>query len=384
VFAEVNNHFSDLSQPLITPQVACLLRNTMALLLLPASLLPSQKSAADHSAASSCYFTAHTTNTSDYFNASAHHNQDSANKKNFDSLIHNLKTQMSKTAAFYDEEEMKLVENAKLAIIESAIIEPDLIDTDAAYEHSQLIQDIFIASVVELEECCEDCLHKYNAIHRFINRNAIEFNEFVSSLNHLDDAYVRTVSESACNPPSSESSNSTADAALRMKESRERFASLKLKFSPIKKTEPAGNLQDSKNVKRLHRRNNSFRTAIGEIEKNESFATAVEQPFKMQKTCNNTGRKEEDLSTINDTSAFKLPFNPDSSDSSSICKSFSLNSIASNSSQVNERKRKLLQNSSYCLTDNANDNQGQTSNDQKFIIAKVIITIIVIVNLVLY
>lgn len=178
------------------------------------------------------------------------------------------------------DEEVRLLETAKLPIIEDNKFS---LETE---EQKQLIQDIFIASVVELEECCEDCLHKYNALNSFINKNAIEFNEFVSSLNCLEEG-EKMNSESVIDPyefdkhlrrldgVSRREETEDFEEMLKMKESQERFASLKLKFSPIKSVEERSKtMSKCLSDKRLHR-NNSFRTAIGEIdEKNDRIEFA--------------------------------------------------------------------------------------------------------------
>jgi len=192
----VNNHFNDLTQPLITPQVACLLRNIMALLLLPDRLLQSHNNDSNSSVASSCYYTAHTTNNSDYSNISVQHNE--FNKNTLDSL-HSVKSHMTpiSKSKIYDEEETKLLEKAKLPIIEPVPIGSSIFDNETALEQKRLIHDIFLASIVELDECCEDCLQKYKAIHDFVNKNAIEFNEFMYNLNYLDDGNAKIISDNA-------------------------------------------------------------------------------------------------------------------------------------------------------------------------------------------
>ncbi len=97
----------------------------------------------------------------------------------------------------YDEEETKLLEKAKLPIIEPVPIGSSIFDNETALEQKRLIHDIFLASIVELDECCEDCLQKYKAIHDFVNKNAIEFNEFMYNLNYLDDGNAKIISDNA-------------------------------------------------------------------------------------------------------------------------------------------------------------------------------------------
>ena len=90
VFAEVNNHFNDLSEPIITAEVGCLLRKTMALFLLPPTLMSDINTS--NSTAHSAYFTP---------NSSIFHHD--ANKKTFDSLLLSFKSQMfSSTASARD------------------------------------------------------------------------------------------------------------------------------------------------------------------------------------------------------------------------------------------------------------------------------------------
>ena len=80
------------------------------------------------------------------------------------------------------EEELKLIEKAKLPLSSlEARGEPGKILVDTDEQIQQLIQDILLASVVELEDCCNDCILKYNDLNNLINTNAIEFSEFVSS-----------------------------------------------------------------------------------------------------------------------------------------------------------------------------------------------------------
>ena len=147
--------------------------------------------------------------------------QHESNRKTFDTIMSSLRTQMlinGKLSSFepssffpygnpasvtttrgssgsklpwqpslLDEEEHKLIEKAKLLLVDEGSV-------SMTHEtKQQLIQDILLASVVELEECCEDCLHRYNAINMFINKNPIEFNEFVSSLNCLDSEDFKTI-----------------------------------------------------------------------------------------------------------------------------------------------------------------------------------------------
>ena len=82
---------------------------------------------------------------------------------------------------------MKLIEKAEhLLSSQEAGDEPGKILVGTKDQKQQLIQDILLASVVEFEDCCDDCIHKYNALNILITTNAIEFNEFMSSLTDLN------------------------------------------------------------------------------------------------------------------------------------------------------------------------------------------------------
>ena len=155
--------------------------------------------------------------------------------------------------------------------------------------------------------------------------------------------------------------------AIRMKESQERFANLKLKFSPIKheKASTVGRtMSKSVSEKRLHR-NNSFRTAIGEIDtKNETLSNvfaSTGQPLgnRLQKrTLPIESTIQRSLSRQDDSNNFKRPCDPGDS-SLFISKSFSMNSIqkgdTEDTSAVSiEKKRKLMQSSTNSLSNLGN------------------------------
>lgn len=442
VFSEVNNHFTELKDPLITGTIGKILRRIMGALLIPPNYQNQNHSSADQS-----------TSKSDQQTKPRHSHE--SNKKTFDSLMLNLRSQMlmnSNSSAslaeqsmqgsglgggffpnpasvrstrgsscsqmplrpsFLDEEELKLLENAKLPLIHGSQAgngHSVAMETRTNEQKQQLIQDIFLASVVELEECCEDCVHKYNAINQFINKNAIEFNEFVSSLNCLDAAKSIDTSDSSMIDPYEfnrhlkqrmlaecvencsdhqlchsnaiygQHQETDIDMAIKMKESQERFANLKLKFSPIKNrsdtttaspTRSSKTLSKSVSEKRLLR-NNSFRTAIGEIDemKNESLLTGfpTTQPNKIQKRTPQIEsviqRSLKQSQSQSDEANFKRPCDPADAGCDSqlqyIGKSMSMNSIqgilsesteeSAESAGRNERKRKLMQSSTNSLS----------------------------------
>ncbi len=240
--------------------------------------------------------------------------------------------------------------------------------------------------------CCEDCSLRHNILNNFINTSAIEFNEFVSSINDLGirdqiellklaDDYneVFVESEKSIREESDEHYDefdiSGNLSSYKLKQVEEKFSRLKL-ASPFKSKKPHKPLNRSLTKtladRKLHR-NNSFRAAIGEIgsflktstipaapsasQAADSIATIIEKAVDCeendQKSVKELLKKfdqSKKFNTLNGTRSkrssgdyqdFKKPnvidhFQSFNESSAQITKSSSVNSIQTNSTLVSE------------------------------------------------
>ena len=56
---------------------------------------------------------------------------------------------------------------------------------DLTIEQKEILQNLLLASVADLENCCDDCLITYHDISGYINSKALEFNQFNEYLQKL-------------------------------------------------------------------------------------------------------------------------------------------------------------------------------------------------------
>lgn len=232
-----------------------------------------------------------------------------------------------------DEEEAHLVENAKLPII-------PLDSNDSVYNPS----------------CCEDCEIRHSILNNFINTSAIEFSEFVSSINDRDtrDQFDFKPSEDENLMEDEEPEVDVANAddddeqydefdpdpdMFRLKLAEDKFSRLKLNspFKPKKTHHKVFNRSIAKtfNEKRLQR-NNSFRAAIGEMGTSLKMpsivphVSTIETTQKSPRIINNDQKSVKELLKKFDEPKQKssLIDVSHSHDSSYLVKSCSMNSIS--------------------------------------------------------
>ena len=58
---------------------------------------------------------------------------------------------------------------------------------DLSIEQKEMLQSLLLASVADLENCCDDCLSTYHDISEYINSKALEFNQFNEYLERLNE-----------------------------------------------------------------------------------------------------------------------------------------------------------------------------------------------------
>jgi len=86
--------------------------------------------------------------------------------------------------------EAKLIIKAKLEFEKSQMTQEEdstLYLSELTLEQKEILQNLLLASIADLENCCEDCLSTYKDISSFINSNALEFNQFNEYLERLNN-----------------------------------------------------------------------------------------------------------------------------------------------------------------------------------------------------
>ena len=86
--------------------------------------------------------------------------------------------------------EAQLIIKAKLEFEKSKMIHQEdntLNITELTVEQKEILQNLLLASIADLENCCEDCLSTYKEISEYINANALEFNQLNEYLERLNN-----------------------------------------------------------------------------------------------------------------------------------------------------------------------------------------------------
>jgi hypothetical protein len=129
-------------------------------------------------------------------------------------LISNISTEIQSKTSKFDENqfdtnldsqneisfealEAKLIIKAKMEFEKSQKMqeEDDTLNlNELTVEQKEILQNLLLASIADLENCCENCLSTYKDISNYINSKALEFNQLNEYLERLNN-YEQIISQ---------------------------------------------------------------------------------------------------------------------------------------------------------------------------------------------
>ena len=373
VFTEVNNYFIDLKEPLLTKDLSHLFIKILDLLITPPVSSPNRT--ATHNKQYRKYHKNKHTNKSEEQQILEEYDEivrlfvtsvvcmceyENISEQTVEKVIDILKEQMitnqmeldelnlenkcisyqlldailcissDKTTNNYDlfeQVESNLIKNAKLPFMnenETMNQNNNKLDDEFDEENEYLLQNLLLASLARLENCCDECLNTYNEINNLLNIKPNEYDDYISNMNagSVDlltqqfetTTFLNATTTTGVNLLQQEKLKTAyLNDILMRNENEDDLSAATTSNNQINTNSNffSAFLDDENNMKRnkstskkLHR-NNSFRAAIGDIQP-PSKLNRIAEPIILESTANES-TATTNYSYENDDRLFKMP-----------------------------------------------------------------------------
>jgi hypothetical protein len=226
----------------------------------------------------------------------------------------------------FERVESNLIKNAKLPFMNESetLNNENKINDEFDEENEYLLQNLLLASLARLENCCDECLNTYNEINNLLNIKPNEYDDYISNMNggnvdlltqQLETTTFLNTTTSVNLLQQEKLKTAYLNEILMRNENEDDLASATSSNNQMNTNNIFFNafLDDENNAKRnqfaskkLHR-NNSFRAAIGDIQPSSKLNRCAE-PVILESTANETASTTaSNFSYENDDRLFKMP-----------------------------------------------------------------------------